>query len=579
MDDTEGMLKSIEERDSIALRNDFDVARMHYKEIESIVEFYFSQLAQDINGPAIDKAEEHDDKVLEATGFQVVEELIFPVIKKESWDEIIREVNILNTTIKRLHLLAQDAQYSDENIFEAIRTQIYRIMSLGISGFDSPIALHSLNEAIYSLKGVNEISKLYMNWQTDNSMVDESITVAIVYLQRNSNFIAFNRAEFIMEYLEPLSIRLYDYQKSLNIPNNNGVFGLYMSKTSFFENIVNVDFFTPSQYRNLDPKADLLGKYLFYEPLLSGNNNRSCASCHNAKLAFTDGKVTSQAFQRGNFISRNAPTLINSSLQQRQFWDLRVLFLEDQIRDVVANPDEMHGQIVESAEQLKKSPEYVTLFTEVFGSNNPVTDRNLLAALASYIRSLTSLDSPFDLYIRGDKLKLTKDQVEGFNLFMGKAKCGTCHFLPLFNGTIPPRYTETESEVLGIPVEPDTMNATVDPDLGKYLTYKRELNKFAFKTPTVRNASLTAPYMHNGVYNTLEEVMDFYNRGGGAGIGIDLPNQTLPPDNLQLTIDEQQKIISFIHALTDTVGLTSIPDRLPLFEDEMLNKRKIGGVY
>ena len=123
---------------------------------------------------------------------------------------------------------------------------------------------------------------------------------------------------------------------------------------------------------------------------------------------------------------------------------------------------------------------------------------------------------------------------------MGKAKCATCHFVPLFNGSIPPSYLETESEIIGVPIRPDTANATLDTDMGKFHTFNRELHKNAFKTPTVRNASLTAPYMHNGAYKTLEEVIDFYNRGGGTGIGIELFNQTLPPDPLHLSKKEKE---------------------------------------
>jgi cytochrome c peroxidase len=154
---------------------------------------------------------------------------------------------------------------------------------------------------------------------------------------------------------------------------------------------------------------------------------------------------------------------------------------------------------------------------------------------------------------------LTKNQVDGFNLFMGKAQCGICHFMPLFNGTVPPTFADTESEVIGAPSKVEWSNATIDSDPGRYVIFEMEQLRHAFKTPTVRNASLTAPYMHNGVYRSLEEVIKFYNKGGGAGIGIDLPNQTLPSDSLGLTETEQKKVIEFIHALTDTTGLSKAP--------------------
>src|SRR6476620_9162836 len=134
---------------------------------------------------------------------------------------------------------------------------------------------------------------------------------------------------------------------------------------------------------------------------------------------------------------------------------------------------------------------------------------------------------------------------------MGKAKCGTCHFFPLFNGLLPPDFEESESEVLGIPKS--NHKKIPDPDLGKYEFTKSEIDRFAFKTPTLRNIELTAPYMHNGVFKNLEEVIDFYNKGGGKGFNIKLENQTLPFEKLSLSSSERKDIIAFLKTLTDTV--------------------------
>jgi cytochrome c peroxidase len=136
---------------------------------------------------------------------------------------------------------------------------------------------------------------------------------------------------------------------------------------------------------------------------------------------------------------------------------------------------------------------------------------------------------------------------------MGKGKCGTCHFAPLFNGNTPPSFLNSESEVIGVPENADTINSSIDDDDGKYNLYGIELHKNAFKTSTLRNITLTAPYMHNGVYNTLEEVIEFYNRGGGAGLGIKLENQTLPDDKLHLTSEEKKALLVFMESLTDSV--------------------------
>jgi cytochrome c peroxidase len=135
---------------------------------------------------------------------------------------------------------------------------------------------------------------------------------------------------------------------------------------------------------------------------------------------------------------------------------------------------------------------------------------------------------------------------------MGKAACGTCHFAPTFSGLVPPQFDETEAEVLGVPTQPQAPHE-LDPDWGRgggLLKFQSEIYRHAFKTVTVRNIAHTAPYFHNGAYNTLEEVVDFYNNGGGVGLGLDVPNQTLPADSLHLSDQEQKDLIAFMQALT-----------------------------
>jgi len=171
----------------------------------------------------------------------------------------------------------------------------------------------------------------------------------------------------------------------------------------------------------------------------------------------------------------------------------------------------------------------------------------VMNAIGSYVRSLTYLNSRFDAYMRGDKTAMNADEVAGFNLFMGRAKCGTCHYMPLFNGTFPPRYIKIETEVIGVPQT--AAGKKIDDDLGRYAVVKAESVRHAFKTPGLRNVARTAPYMHNGVFGTLEQVVDFYNKGGGAGLGLKIENQTLPFDKLELTEKERNRLVSFMKTL------------------------------
>ncbi len=178
---------------------------------------------------------------------------------------------------------------------------------------------------------------------------------------------------------------------------------------------------------------------------------------------------------------------------------------------------------------------------------NRIDTFEVMNAIGSYIRSLVLLNSRFDEYMRGRQSAMDSTEINGFNLFMGKARCATCHYMPLFNGSFPPRFNKSEVEVIGVPKS--RSQNEIDPDMGRYDIVKVESVKHAFKISTVRNAARTAPYMHNGVYTTLEQVMDFYNKGGGAGLGIKLSNQTLPADKLNLTEKEISEVIAFIKSL------------------------------
>lgn len=277
-------------------------------------------------------------------------------------------------------------------------------------------------------------------------------------------------------------------------------------------------------------------------------------------------------------VKRNAPTLLNAGLQNVQFYDSRVTYLEDQAHDVLKNSDEMHSSSDEVAQKLGSSSAYRSWFAATFPTG--LTGYNVRNALACYVRSLTSLNARPDRYLRGEPVTLSTDELTGFNLFMGKGRCATCHFFPIYNGFIPPHYEKTESEIIGVPQKASTRKAKLDTDPGKFSTYQKNIHRYAFKTPTIRNVALTAPYMHNGVYQTLEQVVDFYNRGGGRGIGIQLESQTLSGEPLHLSSGEQKALVAFMKALTDTTALTQRPARLPEIDgNKALNHRQIGGRY
>ncbi len=208
----------------------------------------------------------------------------------------------------------------------------------------------------------------------------------------------------------------------------------------------------------------------------------------------------------------------------------------------------MDGSVTDIVQYVSSDKIYRSLFNKAFNTvDGPISAEQVSNALASYIRGLTKINSRFDDYMRGDKNALSKSEVNGFNLFMGKGKCATCHFLPLFNGVTPPKFIQSEVEVLGVPKS--MKDSVLDSDLGYYDIIGVDSYKYAFKIPSVRNVKKTAPYMHNGIYRTLDEVMEFYNDGGGAGLGIKLSNQTLSDENLHLSEKEMKDIIAFMESL------------------------------
>ncbi len=281
-------------------------------------------------------------------------------------------------------------------------------------------------------------------------------------------------------------------------------------------------------------------------------------------------------------VLRNSPSLINAAFQQEYFYDHRASSLEQQIDHVIFNPKEFGGDFANIITKLNQSKAYKTLFAQAFPAyptEDPIQVKTIQNSIAAYVRSLVALNSPFDKYMRNESVQLAADAKKGYNLFMGKAMCGTCHFAPLFNGSVPPKYMDTESEVLGMLSGFDTIHPKLDTDEGRRLEINSPLMAKAFKTSSVRNVKLTAPYMHNGAFKTLEEVVHFYNHGGGAGLGLEVPNQTLPADKLKLTKQEISYLVTFMESLTDTVGTTVRPHALPVFPEGKYRVRKVGGEY
>ncbi len=533
----------------------FVASRTAYKKIELFVDAFLPQKARAINGPDLLKIDEENpsDSVFQH-GFQVIEAILYE--DKINTTELKTEINLL---VKNISLIRKDPErvyyFADHRIWHAMRLSVYRIISLGITGFDVPMSYHALPETKAVLHSVQQITHYYKDLipTAELNKGDSMYTAAQKYLTAHTDFNTFDRLTFIRQYLNPISSWLTSCSMRYGFINPNGIYPLNpLASHLFAADIMNIDFFSPNTDYRLTPERIALGKQLFYDPILSGDGSRSCATCHKPELAFTDGLPKAKGLH-SEPLQRNTPTLWNVPFQTSQFYDSRTKVLENQLSAVVHNTDEMNGSLKDCIPRLATHPAYSKMFAAAYPTHGTtVTEYHIANAISSYMRTLVSLNSRFDQYMRLQTDELTTAEKNGFNLFMGKAKCGTCHYAPVFNGLIPPLYEETESETLAVPATSDA-TSTLDADEGRYYFTRQPYHRYSFKTPTVRNAALTAPYMHNGVLATLSDVIDFYNDGGGYGRGISLPTQTLPTDKLNLSAQEKQDIIAFLQSLTDTV--------------------------
>lgn len=298
----------------------------------------------------------------------------------------------------------------------------------------------------------------------------------------------------------------------------------------------------------VDDRQAALGRLLFYDPILSANDDRSCATCHHPDLGFSDGRKLAEG-AHGEALRRNAPSLWNVAYATSLFWDGRARSLEEQMLIPLTAENEMGATVDDLLAQLQAIPDYVRRFEAAFPDG--LTLNNVTAAIAAFERTLISRDAPFDRFAAGDFNALTPAQRRGFDVFRSaQTRCFECHAWPTF--------TNNQFAVLGVP---DTDPA--NPDLGQVETRNAPDATRAFRTPGLRNVALSAPYMHNGAFATLDEVIDFYEQGGGPAFGVEVtPDEFIR--GFTLTDQQRADLVAFLHALTDEpADLLAIPDSVP----------------
>ncbi len=277
----------------------------------------------------------------------------------------------------------------------------------------------------------------------------------------------------------------------------------------------------------ISPAKVELGRRLFHDPLLSGDGTVSCASCHLAERAFTDGRPVSRG-AGGRAGLRNAPSLLDAAYRQPLFWDGGSMSLEAQVLAPLTDENEMDADLADVLARLDAHPTYPALFREAFGEGPSV--RTLTGAVAAFERTLLSGPTPHDRYAAGDESALTPSARRGLALFEGRAACASCHPAPTF--------TTGAFEDNGL--------ARVPADSGRARVSFRPEDAYRFRIPSLRGVARTAPYMHDGRFATLDDVVAHYDRGGET-----TPGQSALVRPLRLSPAERADLVALLQSLSD----------------------------
>ena len=352
---------------------------------------------------------------------------------------------------------------------------------------------------------------------------------------------------------------------SLSIPAREGIAADLLANVQ----LSHLGLPTLGSYEQEPPDAAIIeiGRTLFFDRRLSGNKTMSCAMCHIPEQGFTSNELKRPIGFEGRGLKRNAPTLLNVVFNRRLFWDARENTLAQQIWSPLLAANEMNNPSVGSVvEQLQDDIKYAKMFEQAFGE--PANMLNIGQALAQYQQSLLSADSRFDRwYFAGNRTALNQHEQRGFEVFTGKGSCSSCHHINDQYAL----FTDHQLHNTGVGAEdsmrkiPDTIEVQLAPgvlvavdqklvsavgavkenDLGRYEVTLDPKDRWKYRTPGLRNVALTAPYMHNGEFLSLDEVIQFYNKGG-------VTNKLLSPliRPLNLTIEEQTALRAFLGSLT-----------------------------
>jgi cytochrome c peroxidase len=569
-------------------------SRLKLKGLDFWLRYFEPNIYRKINGPLpVEWENEVFEKFeppykREGAGLSLLEKYLEDVLApKKSLDSlIISSINAIRAF--EADSIAQQLN-SYHHFFLANRLYLLNLAAVYTTGFECPDTNNIIPELQSMVKDVKEIYTTYDKTFPSTSLSDEYLALydqAIGFVnQQPKKFSSFDQFHFIKDYINHLFAMNQQFIRSYAVLTKNyNDFTLNNDCNSIFDKSLynpqnSKGIFSLIEDENILKVIKKTGKLLFYDPILSSNNERSCASCHKPTEYFTDTtQATALEFGRQKHLPRNTPSLINVTFNHLIMLDGKHISLQDQGKDVMHSSAEMNNDEKQLIKKVMSCKEYREVFKKILRytpEEKEVTISHIVSAITYYYADFSNYPAPFDDAVN-NKRPISPEAERGFNLFMSKAQCGTCHYVPLFNGVKPP-YIGSEFEVIGVPE--DTGYTKLSTDKGRYNVNAAPEMMNAFRTNTIRNAEHTKPYMHNGIFQTLDQVMDLYDAGGGAGKKLIINNQTLSPDSLKLTKTEKSEIIAFIKSLNEKIIFEQPPLTLPVSSDNELNKRKVGGEY
>jgi len=479
--------------------------------------------------------------------------------------------------------------HTPDHFFFANRLFLLNLAAIYTTGFECPDERNTIPELEFMLRSTRHIytsfTASYPTFTLEEKyfMLYDRMIQFVSEQQRMSS--GFDHFTFIKDYVNPLFSLNQALIKKYNLASHSYLdYALNDDASTIFQKDLYAGQNRKGVFISVTDEEDLreieeVGRILFYDPILSGNAKRSCANCHKPTEYFADTTAATNLQLDGiGRIERNSPSLVNAVHNHLLMLDGKHYSLQNQGKDVLLNPIEMGGSkedilnAVMSCKSYKRTFEKLAKLTPEYPG---VTIDHIVSAITYFYSGFSDYPAQLDLAMNNEAI-LSEESVRGFNLFMSKAECATCHFIPQFNGVKPP-YVGSEFEVLGVPSSIAYEN--LSRDAGRYKINPATETASAFRTGSIRNSSFTAPYMHNGIFRNMDEVLDFYNGGGGAGHGLDVPNQTLSEDSLHLTTEELHCLKVFIQTLDEKIVFPNPPAELPASKLEKFNGRKIGGEY